>query len=332
MKSATLQFALRHAPLLLFASVAAIFGALSPKFLTAANALNIMVQSAPVGVVAVGMTFVLLTAGVDLSVGAMMFVGGAVAAKLVLAGQPVVLAVIAMLACGIALGAVNALFITRARLAPFIVTLATLFIGRGFALWLTQTRAMNLPEWFLQFGSARMVGVPLPLVVLGLVVGLAHLVLTRTPFGRQVYGVGNHPENARKAGIPVRRLLFAVYLISGLCAAIGGILALAQLGAVSPKFGENYEFKAIAAVVLGGTSLFGGRGAVWPGTLLGAVLIQMLESGLVMLNADPYLYPLVTAGVIFAAVLLDTTRQTLLSKLHRRQIYRDADGDRTTMR
>jgi ribose transport system permease protein len=323
-RSTPLYFMLRHAPLVLFATIAAILGALSPKFLTTSNALNIVVQSAPVGVAAVGMTFVLLTAGVDLSVGAMMFVGGAVAAKLVLAGQPIALACASMIGCGLALGAVNAFFLTRARLAPFIVTLATLFIGRGFALWLTQTRAMNLPEWFLHLGAARVLGVPFPLFMFGLVVAVAHFVLTCTPFGRQLYAVGNHPENARKAGLRVRRLLFAVYLISGLCASLGAILALAQLGAVSPKFGENYEFKAIAAAVLGGTSLFGGRGAVWPGTLLGALLIQMLESGLVMLNADPYFYPFVTAAVILLAVLLDTARHILLSKLHRRPIYRDS--------
>ncbi|MEW6307054.1 MAG: ABC transporter permease [Verrucomicrobiota bacterium] len=304
----------------LFISVAAILGALSPNFLTAANAFNIVVQAAPVGIVAVGMTFVLLTAGVDLSVGAIMFVGGAVAAKVVLAGQPVALACASIIACGIALGAVNAVFVTRARLAPFIVTLATLFIWRGFALWLTQTRAMNLPEWFLHLGAARALGMPLPLITFALAVAVAHIVLTRTSFGRQLYAVGNHPENARKAGIGVRRLLFAVYVISGLCAAVGAILALAQLGAVSPKFGENYEFKAIAAAVLGGTSLFGGRGGVWPGTVLGALLIQMLESGLVMLNADPYVYPFVTAAVILFAVLLDTTRQTIISRIERRRI------------
>lgn len=320
MNSRALQFALRHAPLLLFAVVAVILGILTPKFLTAANAVNIVVQAAPVGIVAVGMTFVLLTTGVDLSVGAMMFVGGAVAAKLVQAGQPAALALAAMLGCGVALGAVNALFITRVRLAPFIVTLALLFIGRGFALWLTETRAMNLPQWFLHLGTTRVLGVPAPLLALILVVALAHLVLTSTPFGRQLYAVGNNPGNARKAGLPVRRLLFAVYLVSGLCAALGGILALAQLGAVSPKFGENYEFKAIAAAVLGGTSLFGGRGAVWPGTLLGALLVQMLESALVMMNADPYLHPIVTAGVIFLAILLDSARRTLLAARSRKQI------------
>jgi ribose transport system permease protein len=321
--SSTIQFLLRHAPLLLLALVAAAFGMLSPKFFTTTTALNIAVQAAPVGLVAVGMTFVLLTGGVDLSVGAAMFVGGAIAAKLVLAGQPLAVALAAMLGAGLAFGAVNAAFITRVRLAPFIVTLALLFIGRGFALWLTQTRAMNLPPVFLQLGVAQLSGVPVPLIVLASVVTLAHLTLTRTPFGRQLYAVGHHAENARKAGLHVRRVLSVAYLISGLCAALGGILSLAQLGAVSPKFGENYEFKAIAAAVLGGTSLFGGRGAVWPGTVLGALLIQMIESGLIMLNADPYLYPLVTAMVIYLTVLIDAVRQTISARANRRTVYRN---------
>jgi ribose transport system permease protein len=269
------------------------------------------------------MTFVLLTAGVDLSVGAIMFVAAAVAGKMAQAGQPLPIIMTTMLVIGVSFGAVNAVLITRVRVVAFIVTLSLLFIGRGFALWITHTRAINLPESFLQLGAIRIAGLPLPLVALGAVVAVAHLVLTRTPFGRQIYAVGNHPENARKAGIVTRRIVASVYLISGFCAALGAVLSLAQLGAVSPKFGESYEFKAIAAAVLGGTSLFGGRGQVLPGTLLGAVLIQSIESGLVILNADPYLYPLVTAGVIFLAVLIDSLRHTLLAGLNRRRIRHD---------
>jgi ribose transport system permease protein len=311
---------LRHASPLTFLVVVATFGVLSPKFLTLENATNILIQAAPTGIVAVGMTFVLLTAGVDLSVGAIMFLAAAVAGKMLLAGQPLGLALGTMFAIGAAAGAVNALFIARLRIAPFIVTLAFLFIGRGLALTISQTRAMNLPENFLQLGSARILGIPMPLVLLGAVLALAHAVLSHTPFGRQIYALGNHPANARKAGIRTTRLLAIVYVISGVCAALGAILSLAQLGAVSPKFGEAYEFKAIAAAVLGGTSLFGGRGAVLPGTLLGAVLIHSIESGLVILNADPYLYPIITAAIIFFAVLVDSQRNAMLARRSRRRI------------
>lgn len=317
------HFALRHASLLTFAAMVILFGALSPRFLTLENATNIVVQTAPTGIVAVGMTFVLLTGGVDLSVGAIMFVAAAIAGRMLQAGQPLSLALAVMPAAALVFAGLNAFFITRVRVAAFIVTLAMLFVGRGFALWLTRTRAINLPDAFLEIGAARVAGIPLPLLVLAVVAVAAHVVLTRTPFGRHVHAVGNHPENARKAGIVTHRVLASVYLISGLCAALGAIVSLAQLGAVSPKFGESYEFKAIAAAVLGGASFFGGRGAVLPGTLLGAVIIQSLENGLVMLNADPYLYPPITAGVIFLAVLLDGVRQVWLDRVNRRRIRAD---------
>jgi ribose transport system permease protein len=319
-------FCLNQATVLLFIVVLAVFGALSPKFLTFANLGNLLAQASSTTIVAVGMTFVLLTAGVDLSVGAIMFVAAAVAGKLVLGGAPMSLALLAIVGVGLVSGAANALLITRLGIPAFIATLGTLFVGRGLGLSITQTRAMNLPEEFLALGSARVLGLPVPVLIAVAVVAVAHVVLTRTPFGRRVYAVGNSVEAAQKAGLNTRRILALVYVISGLGAALGGILALAQLGAVSPTFGTNREFAAIAAAVLGGTSLFGGRGAVFPGTVLGAVLIQSVENGLVILNADPYLYPLVTSAMIFLAVLVDSTRSRLLQQWNRRKIYVEKHG------
>lgn len=318
--SRLLLLALNNAPVVLFAVVLAAFGLLSSQFFTGQNLTNIGVQGSSTAIVAIGMTFVLLTGGVDLSVGAAMFVGAAVAGKLVIAGQPFAVALGAMLAVGVACGAVNALLITQARVMPFVVTLATLYVGRGLALWITETRAMNLPETFLQLGAAKLGGVPLPIALFAAVLALAHVTLTRTPFGRQIYAVGADIEAARKAGLRTERILFGVYLVCGACAALGGIISLAQIGAVSPKFGENREFGAIAAAVLGGTSLFGGRGQVFPGTVIGALLIQSVENGLVILNADPYLYPLITSAVIFVAVLLDSARNQVLAQFGRRKI------------
>ncbi len=306
---------LRAVPLLLLAAVLLAFGALSPRFLTGQNFVNILVQSSSLAIVAAGMTFVLVAAGIDLSVGSVMFLGAAVAGKLALGGAPLWAAMAAVLAIGIACGALHAVFIARLGILPFIVTLAALYAERGLALYITETRAMNLPESLLRLGSGS-----LPLWVLAFAMAAAQFVLSRTPFGRQVYAVGNNPEAARRAGIRTGRVLAAVYVISGFAAALGGLVSVAQLGAVSPTFGNQREFAAIAAAVLGGTSLFGGRGSVLPGTLLGAVLIQTVESGLVIVNADPYLYPLVMAAIIFAAVLLDGLRQAYLSKLARRKI------------
>jgi ribose transport system permease protein len=311
---------LNNAPLLLFLVLLGFFGSLSSKFLAGSNLLNLLIQSSSTAVVAIGMTFVLLTAGVDLSVGAIMFVAAAVAGKLVLGGAPVGAALLVMALIGVAFGAINALLITRVRIVAFIVTLATLYLGRGLALWITETRAMNLPAGFLAIGTGRFLGIPVPVLVFLATLALAHGVLRHTPFGRQLYAVGQDLERARKAGIQTGRVLTVVYLVSGLCAAIGGMLALAQLGAVSPTFGTNKEFSAIAAAVLGGTSLFGGRGQVFPGTVLGALLMQSVENGLVILNADPYLYPLISSSIIFLAVLTDSLRNRVLASIHRRKI------------
>ncbi len=313
--------ALNHATLFLFILVLIVFGLLSPKFFTVAGLTNLFVQASSTTVVGVGMTFVLLTAGVDLSVGSIMFVAAAVAGKLALGGTSLPVALLAIVSIGLVFGLLNALLVTRLAIIAFISTLGTLYAGRGFGLWLTQTRAMNLPDNFLALGASKFVGIPTPLIIGAFVVAFAQLTLTRTSFGRQLYAVGNNLEAARKAGLNTRLLLAAVYMLSGLCAAIGGILSLAQLGAVSPTFGTNREFTAIAAAVLGGTSLFGGRGGVFPGTVLGALLIQCVENGLVILNADPYLYPLVTAALIFLAVLLDSTRSRILAHWARRKIF-----------
>lgn len=312
--------ALAHAPWLLLAGVLGVFGSWSPKFLAADNLMNILVQSSSIAIVAVGMTFVLLTAGIDLSVGAVMFLAAGVAGKLAMRDLPAPVALAAMLAVGLGFGLVNATFVARLKMVPFIVTLATFFVGRGLGLWLTQTRAMNLPPGFRQVATARLLGVPFPVLALAAIVLVGHVVLSRTAFGRQVYAVGNDAEAAAKAGLNTRRILTLVYMISGLCAAIGGIVSLVQLGAVSPTFGREREFDAIAAAVLGGTSLFGGRGSVFPGAVLGAVLIQSVYNGLNIVNANPYAYPLITGGIIFVAVLLDCTRQRQLARIKRRTI------------
>ena len=302
---------LDFAPVALLATVLTVFGCLSGKFLTTDNLTQILIQSSATAIVATGMTFVLLTAGVDLSVGAIRFVGAGLAGKLALAGQPLPLCLAVMVGVGLVGGGVNALLVTRLKLVAFIATLATLYIGRGTGRWITQTRAMNLPDSFLALGSAKWFGIPLPLWITGGVILLAQLALSCMPFGRQIYALGNNLEGAKKAGLRTTHLLSAVYVLCGFCAGLGGILALAQLGAVSPKFGELYEFDAITAAVLGGTSLFGGRGKVFPGTVLGAVLLKTIFNGLVIVQADPYLYPLITSGIVFAAVLLDGLRQRL---------------------
>ncbi len=311
---------LTYAPVLLYAGVIGTFGILSPSFLSTENFLNIFVQCSAVAIVAIGMTFVLLTAGIDLSVGSIMFLCSAIAGTSVLHGEfPVALALLFMVIGGLFCGAVNGYFVARKGMAPFIVTLSMLFVARGSGLWITQTRSMNLPDTFRQLATTRLLGIPVPVLVLAVVVITAHLILTRTVFGRQLYAVGNNPHAAERAGIDVPNTLMAVYIISGACASIGGMITLAQLAAVSPNLGQGRELDVIAAAVLGGASLFGGRGTAF-GAVLGAVLVETVRNGMNVIDADPYVYPVIIGLIIFAAVLLDSTRHRHLAKLRRRKI------------
>ncbi|MEZ5863166.1 MAG: ABC transporter permease [Geminicoccaceae bacterium] len=311
--------ALQNAPLIAFVVVLVIFASLSDRFLTLSNFTNIVTQSSHIAIMAIGITFVLLTAGIDLSVGAVMYVGVAILA-LYLGDLPVVVSFPLIALLGLALGAVNGFFVVQMRgLHPFVITLAMLFILRGAALWMTDTRMVFVAEPIMSLGRTSYLGVPWAIWMFAAVFASAWIVLRETPFGRQVYAVGQDPVAAGKAGINVPLVLFAVYCICGLCAALGGLVSIAQVAAASSTFGFQKEFPVIAAAVLGGTSLFGGRGGVI-GTVFGAILIQTVENGLVMTNANPYIYPLVTATIIFIAVLIDSQRTRILEAMGRRKI------------
>lgn len=310
--------ALQNAPLLLFLVLIAVFGSMSDRFLTPGNFVNIATQAAHIAIIAIGMTFVLLIAGIDLSVGANMYVACIVVA-LYMKGLPVWLGFVAVAAIGTAFGAVNAWVITRLRVAAFITTLSTLFIGRALALWFSDVRMISFDDQLLSFGRSELFGISSAIWVFLAVWAVAWVTLAHTTFGREVYAVGADPDAAAKAGIDVRRITFAVYVICGLCAGIGGLVSASQVAAAASTFGWQKEFPVIAAAVLGGTSLFGGRGGVI-GTVFGAILIQTVENGLVMTNADPYVYPLIISAIIFIAVFVDSTRTDMLERLERRKV------------
>ena len=314
---------LQNAPLILFAVLIIVFGFMSDRFLTPVNFVNIVNQASHIAIIAIGMTFVLLIAGIDLSVGANMYLSAAVLGVF-LVGMPPIVAfpVVAML--GLAFGAVNAFMITQLRVAAFITTLSTLFIGRGIALYFSGNKMVPFSKSVLTFGRTAYLGVPSAIWVFAVVLVTALFVLKLTTFGRQVYAIGADPDAAAKAGINVKRVVFAVYCICGVCAAIGGLVSGSQVAVASSTFGFQKEFPVIAAAVLGGTSLFGGRGGVL-GTVFGAVLIQTVENGLVMTNANPYIYPLVISIIIFIAVFTDSSRTTVLERLERRKIRVEPD-------
>jgi ribose transport system permease protein len=322
---------LQNAPVLLFIALFVLFGLIADRFFRFGTLEIIASQAAITGILATGMTFVLLTAGIDLSVGSTMYLAAVVMAKALDADASLPLALIVCVVVGAAVGAVNAFAITRLRVVAFIATLAMLFIARGVGVSMTKSRAVDFPQAVTDFGSARLGtpiwDIPLPIVVFAVVVLIAHVTLTRTTFGRQIYAVGEDPDGAVQAGLRRDRLLVGAYVICAVCAGLAALVAAGQLGNASPGFGEQKEFDAISAAVLGGTSLFGGRGNVFPGTVVGALLIQTVAVGLVFTGVDIYYLDMVTAVTIFVAVLLDTLRTRKLTRLERRAIRADVPDE-----
>ncbi|MDI9430720.1 MAG: ABC transporter permease [Planctomycetota bacterium] len=321
LRQGTLTAVLRNVPILMFAGTFVVFGLLAPRFLQYQSLENIAKQASYIGIIAVGETVVLLTAGIDLSVGSNMYVS-AVAAGLLMERFSIspLPALLVCLVVGLLFGLLNAFAVTRLHIIPFVVTLATQFAGRGLGWMLSKSRAVTFPQSVTGLGAAELLGIPVPVVIFAVVVLVAWVVLTRTTLGRQIYAVGHGLEAARKAGVDTRRVQATAYVICGVLASLGGFISVAQLGNVNSGFGQMVEFQAIAAAVLGGASLFGGIGNVFPGTVLGALLIQMVWAGLVATRTDLYLQPLIAAAIIFLAVLLDSVRNTVLARLGRHNI------------
>ncbi len=315
------QFLLNNSILVLFVVIFVIFGLWSPRFFLPENMVNILKQASFTGFIAVGMTFVLLTAGIDLSVGSNMYLSAVVAGMLMRStGIDVLPALLISLTVGTLFGAFNAFCIVRLNIIPFMVTLSTLVIGRGIGTALTSSQQIDFPESMNAFGQLNFLGIPMPIVAFVLLVAVAYYVLTQTPFGRQIYATGNDIEAGKKAGIDTDRVIALVYIISGFCAGLAGFILASQVGGrVDRSFAEGREFDAIAAAVLGGTSLFGGVGNVI-GTVVGALLIQMVQTGLAFNLVNLYLQPMVKAFIIFLAIFFDSLRTANLQKLKRRFI------------
>ena len=282
-----------------------VLSVLSDRFLSVTNVLNVLRQIAINALIAFGMTTVILGRGIDLSVGSLLAFVGVVTATLAVSGLPAWLAIIAGLAVGAALGTVNGLFVAYAGIAPFIVTLAGLTIFRGMALAFTDGRPVTgLPPLFAQIGYGTFLGLPMPVWIMLGFLALTHLLLRHTALGRAVYAIGGNEEAARLAGIPVRRVTAFTYAFSGFAAALAAVVLTGRLNSAQPTAGVMFELDAIAAVVVGGTSLFGGRGGVF-GTLVGALIIGVINNGMNLLNVPSFYQQIVKGGVILAALLID---------------------------
>jgi ribose/xylose/arabinose/galactoside ABC-type transport system permease subunit len=287
--------------------LSAVLWALTPHFLTVSNLLNIAEQTSINAIVAVGMTFVILSGGIDLSVGSIVALAGVVLGTVLQANQPpLVIALAAAVSVGAAAGVVNGALISWGRLPPFIVTLGMMSIARGLALVYTEGRPVSgFEPTFRAIATARLGFIPMPVLVTALVYAAAHLVLARTTFGRYVYAIGGNEEATRLSGVRINLHKTMIYAVSGLMSALAAIILTARLNSAQPIAGMMYELDAIAATVIGGTSLMGGQGTL-VGTLIGALIMGVLRNGLNLLGVSSFLQQIVIGTVIIGAVLVDT--------------------------
>ncbi|MFC5626129.1 ABC transporter permease [Algoriphagus winogradskyi] len=293
---------------------------LTDNFMTTDNFWNVMRQISVNVCISVGMTLVVLTAGIDLSVGSILAFCGAVTAGLLknglsipslnlFIGFTVLGAIVAGFLIGGGLGFVNGYAVTKFKVPPFVATLAMLTMARGFTmLWTKGHPITGLGDSFGFLGTGWFLGIPMPVWISGIVVITAVILTSKTRFGRYIYAIGGNENASRLSGIPINKVKIWVYSIAGLLAAVGGVLVTARLDSAQPNAGISYELDAIAAVVIGGTSLSGGRGTIW-GTVLGAIIIGVLNNGLILMNVSPFWQQVIKGMVILLAVIIDKSNQ-----------------------
>jgi ribose transport system permease protein len=284
-----------------------IVSVLNPSFLEPLNLLNLLRQVAINALIAFGMTFVILTGGIDLSVGSILALSSALMAGMIASGMDPMLAILVGCLLGAVMGAINGLLITKGKMAPFIATLATMTIFRGLTLVYTDGNPITgLGENYLfqLFGRGYFLGIPVPAVTMMLTFSAFWVILHKTPFGRKTYAIGGNEKAAIISGIKVNKVKVMIYSLAGLLAALAGAILTSRLNSAQPTAGTSYELDAIAAVVLGGTSLSGGRGLII-GTLIGALIIGTLNNGLNLLGVSSFFQMVVKGVVILIAVLID---------------------------
>lgn len=278
---------------------------MTPYFLTVSNLLNVAQQISINAIIAVGMTFVIITAGIDLSVGSLVAFSGVVLASVLQAGVPLPIAILVGLGVGLSCGMINGLLITQGRIPPFISTLGMMSVARGAALLYTKGRPVSgFSENFRYLATGEIFHIPVPVIIMGVVYIIAHFVLNRTKLGRYAYAIGGNEEAAILSGINVKLYKTMVYALCGLLSGLAALILTARLNSAQPIAGNMYELDAIAATVIGGTSLMGGEGTVL-GTLIGALIMGVLRNGLNLLGVSSFIQQIVIGSVIIIAVLLD---------------------------
>lgn len=285
--------------------VCIIFSILSPQFLEANNLSNIAVSACVNAVIAVGMTLVIITAGIDLSVGSVLAMASVVMATFMKSGMPVFFAVLLALFVGCFLGIVNGALIAYAELQPFLVTLGTMSLIRGFALIYTNGEPItDLPSNFRSSIAGNAASFPIPILIALVFAVIGHIILQHTRTGEYIFSIGGNETATRFSGINVNKYKIITYALSGIAAALAGIILAARLGAAEPTAGQNYETNAIAAAAIGGASLSGGKGSIL-GTIIGALILSALTNGLTLLNVQSFWQQVATGAIIIIAVMVD---------------------------
>lgn len=287
---------------------------LSSSFLSVSNLFNVVKQITVAGIVGCGMTFVILTGGIDLSVGSIVGLAGAIAAGILVSTENVFLAILAALAIGIVCGAINGFFVAQCEIPPFIATLGMMTLLRGCVLVYTKGAPIAIKVDSYKFiGKGTILGIPVPVLLLVVLYLIAHYILTQTGFGRSIYALGGNKEAARLSGIRVKYSEWMVYIFNGLMSGIAAIVLTARLGSAQSTSGEGIEMDAIAAVILGGTSLSGGTGFVLP-TVIGAMIMGIIDNILTLMNVNPHATNIVKGAVVLLAVLVDKEVKDLSAK------------------
>lgn len=295
--------------LLIMLGISAGLAILSPFFLTVPNLVNVVLTMSVIGIVSIGMTYVMLSGGIDLSVGSTMGLSAVVAATYAKHGSPFILVILIGLGIGFLIGLVNGLAITKLRVPPLIATLAMLSVAKGVQLIYSRgVTVFGLGDAVGMLGRGSIGPIPVPIVLLLLLYVLASISLSRTAFGRKVYAVGGNERAARIVGIQVERIKISAYILSSMLASFGGLILISRLDSAPTVIGTGLELETIAAVVIGGTSLTGGKGGVW-GTLIGVAILALIQNALNLLNVSPYFTQLVQGLVIFTAVAIDMNRR-----------------------
>jgi ribose transport system permease protein len=282
-----------------------VFSSMSDVFLTQRNIINILQQSSINACIAIGMTLVIISGGIDLSVGPVAALAAVISASLLMAGFPVPLVLLSALLVGLSCGFVNGALIAYGGLQPFIVTLGTLSLFRALALIYTGGNpVLGLPNEFRRLFASEILGLPVPVIVAGILAIIATIVLKKTPLGEYILAVGGNEEAARVSGVPIALTKIATYMISGALASLAAIILMARLGAAEPILGNLWELEAIAAAAIGGASLMGGKGSIF-GTILGAIVLGAMRNGLTLLNVQAFYQLLATGIIIILAMLVD---------------------------